>query len=190
MLKNFRFTLDDKSFPRPVTLAVSLALLLLPVFGCGPSVSDKDIENMTYRIKRLETRVAALELNNDALNELDKKVKRITEENERRQTALTLQISKLERQVQTAQQRMTTKTVPRKVEPITLRPTTTDQKTDKKSEEIAVRETAEPVRYHQVRKGDTLYSISKQYDLKPETLKKLNNLDSNTIKPGQQLRVQ
>ena len=37
--------------------------------------------------------------------------------------------------------------------------------------------------------GDTLYSISQQYNLRPEELKRLNGLDSNIISLGQKLRV-
>jgi flagellum-specific peptidoglycan hydrolase FlgJ len=41
-----------------------------------------------------------------------------------------------------------------------------------------------------VRKGDTLYSISKKYGLTVEELKRLNGLQSNNIKIGQQLFLQ
>lgn len=45
-------------------------------------------------------------------------------------------------------------------------------------------------KYHIVQPGDTLWDISKVYnDLSIEKLKKLNNLKSNSIKPGQKLVV-
>lgn len=40
-----------------------------------------------------------------------------------------------------------------------------------------------------VKKGDTLYGISKQYDTSVDELKKLNNLTSNTLSIGQQLLI-
>ena len=43
--------------------------------------------------------------------------------------------------------------------------------------------------FHQVKKGDTLYSISKQYGLTVDELKRLNQLSSNTISIGQKLRT-
>lgn len=43
---------------------------------------------------------------------------------------------------------------------------------------------------HIVKKGDTLYNISKSYNLKVKDLMKLNNLTSNTIYLGQKLRVE
>ncbi|SDK67839.1 membrane-bound lytic murein transglycosylase D [Catalinimonas alkaloidigena] len=42
---------------------------------------------------------------------------------------------------------------------------------------------------HLVQPGDSLWLISKQYKLSVEQLKKLNNLRSNSIKPGQKLIV-
>jgi membrane-bound lytic murein transglycosylase D len=45
-------------------------------------------------------------------------------------------------------------------------------------------------KYHIVQPGDTLWDISKSYnDMSIEKLKKLNNLKSNDIKPGQKLVV-
>jgi len=44
--------------------------------------------------------------------------------------------------------------------------------------------------YHLVLKKETLYSISKQYNTTVEALRELNNLSSNDISIGQQLRVE
>lgn len=47
------------------------------------------------------------------------------------------------------------------------------------------------VRYdvHTVERGETLYSISRQYDMTVEMLKRLNKLNENHIEAGEQLRV-
>lgn len=45
-------------------------------------------------------------------------------------------------------------------------------------------------KYHVVNKGETLYSISKKYQLSTLTLKAWNNLEDNTIEIGQQLRIE
>jgi LysM repeat protein len=42
---------------------------------------------------------------------------------------------------------------------------------------------------YKVRKGDTLYSISKKFGVSVTVLKKLNKLNDNTISIGQQLLV-
>ena len=48
---------------------------------------------------------------------------------------------------------------------------------------------AQSVRTHTVKRGDTLYSLSQRYDLSVEELRRLNGLQGNTIKVGQQLIV-
>ena len=46
------------------------------------------------------------------------------------------------------------------------------------------------IKYHQVKAGDTLYSISKQYGIKVEELLKLNRMESGSvIVVGQKLIV-
>ena len=40
-----------------------------------------------------------------------------------------------------------------------------------------------------VTRGDTLYGISKQFDVPVETIKRVNNLTSNTITVGQVLSI-
>lgn len=56
------------------------------------------------------------------------------------------------------------------------------------------RQTAKPATpesgYHEVKAGDTLYSISRRYQLKLETLRKLNDLSpQDPIRPGQKLKI-
>jgi len=43
--------------------------------------------------------------------------------------------------------------------------------------------------FHEVQKGDTLYSISKKYNLLVDDLKRINKLSDNTLSIGQKLRV-
>lgn len=43
--------------------------------------------------------------------------------------------------------------------------------------------------YHTVEKGDTLYSISRKYDVSVDDIKKLNNLTDNALSVGQKLKV-
>ena len=43
---------------------------------------------------------------------------------------------------------------------------------------------------HTVQKGETIYGISKKFGIKPDDLRKLNNLGAeDTVKPGQKLVV-
>ncbi|MGC9362849.1 MAG: LysM peptidoglycan-binding domain-containing protein, partial [Candidatus Syntrophosphaera sp.] len=42
---------------------------------------------------------------------------------------------------------------------------------------------------HTVKKGDTLYSLARQYGVSVDRIKELNSLEGNIIKPGQELRI-
>ena len=59
-------------------------------------------------------------------------------------------------------------------------------------QELTIKETSnknEPLISIVVKKGDTLYSLSKRYNTTVEELKRLNNLDTNLILVGQTLRL-
>ncbi len=43
--------------------------------------------------------------------------------------------------------------------------------------------------YHEVKKGDTLYSISKKYNVSVDTIKSMNNKRGNEISVGEKLKV-
>jgi LysM repeat protein len=60
------------------------------------------------------------------------------------------------------------------------------------SKEIKVKEVDIPIveeSSHIVQKGDTLYSISRQYNISIDVLKELNSLQDNTISIGQKLLI-
>ena len=52
-------------------------------------------------------------------------------------------------------------------------------KKEEKSEEV----------YHEVKKGDTLYSISRKYDVAVSDIKNLNNMKNDAIQPGAKLLI-
>ena len=54
---------------------------------------------------------------------------------------------------------------------------------------VAAIKPAEIVNVHVVKKGDTLYSISKRYKISVTNLKKWNNLEDNILQIGQELTV-
>lgn len=62
-------------------------------------------------------------------------------------------------------------------------------KAKKKAEVVARAQHYKP-RYHRVQEGDTLWNIAQRYDgLTIDRLKKLNNIKTNALKPGQKLIV-
>lgn len=62
--------------------------------------------------------------------------------------------------------------------------------TKPKPEDSNDTETPAPRGYHRVVKGDTLYKLSREYDITVDRLKQLNNLPNSDIKIGQLLKVQ
>ena len=59
----------------------------------------------------------------------------------------------------------------------------------KKRENHKVKKVKVPDGFYRVREGDTIYSISKRFGLSVARLKKINNIKSNIIRPGDLLKV-
>lgn len=58
-----------------------------------------------------------------------------------------------------------------------------------KNEKITKQSKSSEVKYHIVKKGDTLFRIAKKYNISVEELKNLNGLNSNKLSKGQKLIV-
>jgi len=69
------------------------------------------------------------------------------------------------------------------------KPATTPQTTAKKTSATKTKSTSGKYTWHVVQKGDTLYSIAKQYDHTIDEIKSLNKLSSNRLMPGTKLKV-
>jgi membrane-bound lytic murein transglycosylase D len=67
-----------------------------------------------------------------------------------------------------------------------VKPTTTKKTTSTKTKPTS---SAGKYTWHVVQKGDTLYSIAKQYDYTVDEIKSLNNLNTNTLMPGTKLKI-
>ncbi|MEW6079143.1 MAG: LysM peptidoglycan-binding domain-containing protein [Thermodesulfobacteriota bacterium] len=147
--------------------------------GCQSPPPDENSEDTAARLKRLETRVATLELSNDVYNERNKKFERFMEESERRHSELLVRMSKLHENSQGNAPATGTAPAADSTGTVTLPAPDTGKKAP----------AADRARYHLVQKSDTIYSISRQYDLEPAALKKMNNLTEDVIVPGQKLRV-
>jgi membrane-bound lytic murein transglycosylase D len=76
------------------------------------------------------------------------------------------------------------------------RPSASDKSTDTTAKAPTTKKTVQSKNssgdkytWHIVQKGDTLYSIAKRYDLEVSEIKSMNNLSSNSLKPGTKLKV-
>ena len=63
------------------------------------------------------------------------------------------------------------------------------KKSLKKEYRKSLKEEKNSSKIHLVKKGDTLYSISKKHNISIEKLKEKNNLNSNTLSLGQKLKI-
>lgn len=62
-------------------------------------------------------------------------------------------------------------------------------KKEDKLEKAIAKKPKENFEYHEVQKGDTLYSIAKKYNIDFDELKKLNNKSNNNIFIGEKIRI-
>ena len=58
-----------------------------------------------------------------------------------------------------------------------------------KTIEVSKQASKPKVKYHKVKSGESLYTISKKYKVSVNSIKKANNLKSNLIKPGKKLII-
>jgi LysM repeat protein len=180
MVKNITLPAGPAPGSRGMWIGVLMVSFFILTTGCQPPPPDEKAEDTAARLKRLETRVAALELNSDVYNERNKKFERFMEESGRRHSELLVSISKLHQQPQGKMP-----APPDDAPPATAEVTVPSPAPETRKAAPA----AEPARYHQVQKSDTIYSISRQYNLEPAALRKMNDLKEDVIVPGQKLRV-
>ena len=66
-----------------------------------------------------------------------------------------------------------------------------DKVTPQPTDEVKSNQPSKSSKYpiHTVRKGDTLYAISRKYKVSVEAIKEWNNLKSNTLEVGQELII-
>ncbi|WP_264433363.1 muramidase family protein [Flavobacterium agricola] len=76
-----------------------------------------------------------------------------------------------------------------KQQPAKANPTKTAEKPAKKANNLVEKAQQAEIKKYVVRKGDTLYKISNQTGLSIAELKKVNNLKSEKLKPGQVLKI-
>lgn len=189
--------LSGTQMPLILAGAALLALIIIVViFLSGGEDDDQRLARLENTVGNLETRIQEMDLaisrlqqQNDAVEMLINKVERIDDTTPERIDALEKQLAHLQQQLagsgekpeEPAPERETaateTEEKPEKnaaSKPPVKRPSTPKQKVD----------------YHEVKAGETLYQISRRYDLSVEKLRQLNDIEEGgVIRPGQRLRV-
>ena len=166
----------------------ALVLIILMVFifsGKGTLTQEGDHQNLEKRVVFLEDRIAEMGKDMQDILELEKQNKRIDvfmDRYARLEADLSLKVDLLEKKLNklhTSQNEV--KNLKQKHH----------AKKQKQGTNTAVRsENKIKTAVHQVRAGDTLYSISRKYGISVDKLKELNrSLKGSSIYPGQKLRV-
>lgn len=164
-------------------IALVVVLLMLLLNSTADPISQKKLD-------ALEGRIMALEEGLDKYEAIDEKVTRIWEQAksfekfkdrfDRSEASMSLRMDHLTMSLETMQKQLTAsqrKVASPPVKPASEKPTALPKPKPK-------------TKYHQVKAGETLYSISKQYNIKVEELLKLNNVEfGSVIVTGQKLIV-
>jgi hypothetical protein len=160
-------------------IAALVAILLMLVMGGRGAVGAGQLASYDERLKKLEMRL-------DKYEAIDEKVTRIWEQAksfetfkgrfDRTEASMSLRMDHLTMSLETLQKQLAEaqKPVPRPAPP-------GKTKTPKPSKKV---------QYHQVQAGDTIYSISKRYNLSMDQLIRINGLKpGSVIQPGQKLAL-
>ena len=164
-----------KKYLTPVTIGgvgLIIIVILLVIFLSGPKdvVGSKQLQSLEVKIQQLEKILASPGLMDQALDRLGKqeqKLNLISEQFDRFNSTVAAQIDQIIKELGALHQKSSQAPQPVK----------TDQKETKP-------------KFHQVRPKETLWGISRQYDLTLDQLRSYNNIGrKETIQPGQRLKL-
>jgi len=151
--------------------------------GAGGNNSGGQIKALDERITQLEEKLGKMESaleNVSRIDALEKKNSQLKGRFDRMEAALALRMDHISKKLDGLKPKATVKSPAKPVVKTAAKPVVQTTPTPPKKT---------PMRYHFVKTGDTLYSISRQYGITQDKLRRLNNLSGETIKLGQKLRV-
>ncbi len=181
---------------KPVLIAAAgllVAVIIVLMFLSGsPSSGDKEqVKSHEARLRSIEEKLAKLEWLDTGLARLDRKEKEIAALSERiaqLESALNLKVDQLSKQISKPQAAKPPESAPSKAENA---PSKTEPPAPKAAAAPAKTAKDAKTKVHVVQKGETLYGISRKYNMSVDELLKLNKISSkDPIKPGQQLVVE
>jgi len=173
----------------PVLLSLTGVIVLVVLVGLiviktGKSFDAENVSTMDARLKQMEDRFIDLGLLEKKLNSLEgqgDKLDRLASRINTLESNLSARMEKISKQLKTSKNQVAKS---RQKINLAAPPKKALKKKGKSSVEIALT-------YHHVRSGDTLYSISRRYNLSLKELKQLNPslAGKKNIFPGQKLRI-
>ena len=165
----------------PVILILAFGGLLVLLYSFLPMGNDGDqaqLKGFEARLDQIEKRMLKLESVGERVLSLEKNLKdngTLDKRMDRMEAVFAKRFDQVDKEILQLRKNMQTN-APKK--------TTTAQPAQQKK--VA----SDPAKLHTVKKGDTLYSISRKYGLTVEQLQKMNSLNKNSvIVTGQKLTV-
>ncbi len=170
-------------FTRPGSWLVIIPVLLLAIFlfAIRPGGSDKaQITAMDHRLQQIEIRMAALEGVSELVADLDNNrqaTQPLMVRLDRLESSFSKRIGEIDKRLKTLQVQLANTKAKQTQTPAVKSPT--PKKTVKQT-----------TKTHVVKKGETLYSISKKYGMSINQLMTFNKLSKGSIiNPGQSLKL-
>jgi len=166
-------------FTRPGFWLVIVPVVLLAIFlfSIRPGGSDKALLSaIDQRLQQLESRMAAMEGINERVTDLDKNrqdTQPLMVRLDRLETSFSKRLTDMDQQIKKLKAKLANTAAKQRQAPV-----------------VKSRASKPAVKTHVVKKGETLYSISKQYGLSVAQLMTFNKLSKGAvINPGQKLKV-
>ena len=160
-----------------IGLVIIVILLIMVLAGPSDVVDRQQLQALEDRVQQLEKRITTTGVMDEAVDRIDsneKELSLIMERVDRFEGTVTTQIDQIIKELGKLH-RQTDSAPAAKVK-------TTQPAADATPEK--------QIRVHEVRAGDTLYSISRRYGLTVDQLRTYNNLGKDTaIRPGQKLKL-
>jgi len=160
-----------------VGLVIVVILFVIILSGSSDGVKLEQLQSLEKRIEQLEKRMTTMGVMDQTLERIDKSEKElglIMERVDRFESTLTTQIDQIIKELGVLHQKTGSSPTPKTQAPKPVAKTGTGKK----------------AKFHEVSVGETLYSISRRYDLTVDQLREYNNIGKDAaIRPGQKLKL-
>jgi LysM repeat protein len=159
---------DPESSGKPLLLwaamGIIFVLLMVLLFRGGDKAVKEDLNALKARMEQMEKKSSALEAAAKKIDTVDGQIKGLQQSVTKVEAAQRSAAERLDRMAQHAEKPAAPQAAQKKPSP--------------------------QAKVHEVRPGETVFSIAKKYNLSPEQLLKLNNMTKkDTIQAGQKLVV-
>ena len=160
-----------------IGLVIIAILLFMVLSGPSDGKNSKQLQALEERIQRLEQKLATVSVIDQALDRIDNNEKEINlflERVDRFEGTVTTQIDQIIKELGVLHQKTDSVPAPKA----------------KANQPVAKSTETKKINVHEVKAGETLYSISRRYSLTVDQLRTYNNIGQNAaIQPGQKLKL-